>query len=85
VQTGEADSCDYVQQTVAATKQWRQRCVNDKANKRLQISKALEDGHVKTDITVLADDDFEWPSTLMPWLLTPFEDDRMAGLGRASG
>ncbi|KAK3685730.1 polysaccharide synthase [Podospora appendiculata] len=59
------------------SKQWRQRC----ANKRLQISKALEDGHVKTDITVLADDDFEWPSTLMPWLLTPFEDDRMGGIG----
>jgi hypothetical protein len=53
----------------------------DKANKRLQVCKALEDNHVKTAITVMADDDVEWPSTLMPWLLAPFEDDRMGGVG----
>ncbi|KAL2198899.1 glycosyltransferase family 2 protein [Corynascus similis CBS 632.67] len=53
----------------------------DKANKRLQVCKALEDDHVKTAITVMADDDVEWPSTLMPWLLAPFEDDRMGGVG----
>jgi hypothetical protein len=38
----------------------------DKANKRLQVCKALEDDHVKTAITVMVDDDVEWPSTLMP-------------------
>ncbi|KAL2165876.1 hypothetical protein VTG60DRAFT_3690 [Thermothelomyces hinnuleus] len=53
----------------------------DKANKRLQVCKALEDDHIKTAITVMADDDVEWPSTLMPWLLAPFEDDRMGGVG----
>ena len=53
----------------------------DKANKRLQVCKALEDDHVKTAVTVMADDDVEWPSTLMPWLLAPFEDDRMGGVG----
>ncbi|KXX72955.1 Hyaluronan synthase [Madurella mycetomatis] len=53
----------------------------DKANKRLQVCKALEDDHVKTAITVMADDDVEWPPTLMPWLLAPFEDDRMGGVG----
>lgn len=53
----------------------------DKANKRLQVCKALEEDHVKTPITVMADDDVEWPSTLMPWLLAPFEDDKMGGVG----
>jgi len=53
----------------------------DKANKRLQVCKALEEDHVKTPITVMADDDVEWPSTLMRWLLAPFEDDRMGGVG----
>ena len=54
----------------------------DKANKRLQVCKALEDDHVKTSITVMADDDVEWPSTLMPWLLAPFDnDDKMGGVG----
>lgn len=53
----------------------------DKANKRLQISRALEGDHVKTPITVMADDDVEWPVTLMPWLLAPFEDDEMGGVG----
>ncbi|EGS17012.1 polysaccharide synthase-like protein [Thermochaetoides thermophila DSM 1495] len=53
----------------------------DKANKRLQVCKALEDDHVRTPITVMADDDVEWPSTLMPWLLAPFEDDRIGGVG----
>ncbi|KAK4144782.1 glycosyltransferase [Dichotomopilus funicola] len=53
----------------------------DKANKRLQVCKALEDDHVNTSITVMADDDVEWPSTLMPWLLEPFVDDEMGGVG----
>ncbi|KAK3393818.1 nucleotide-diphospho-sugar transferase [Podospora didyma] len=53
----------------------------DKANKRLQVCKALEEDHVKTPITVMADDDVEWPPTLMPWLLAPFADDKMGGVG----
>ncbi|KAK3335324.1 polysaccharide synthase-like protein [Cercophora scortea] len=53
----------------------------DKANKRLQVCKALEEDHVKTAITVMADDDVEWPVTLMPWLLAPFEDKKIGGVG----
>lgn len=53
----------------------------DKANKRLQVCKALEEDHVQTDITIMADDDVEWPSTLMRWILAPFEDDGMGGVG----
>ncbi len=53
----------------------------DKANKRLQVCEALKDEHVRTPITVMADDDVEWPSTLIPWLLAPFEDDRIGGVG----
>ncbi|KAK1754151.1 nucleotide-diphospho-sugar transferase [Echria macrotheca] len=53
----------------------------DKANKRLQICKALREDHVQTQITILADDDVEWPQTLMPWILAPFEDDKMGGAG----
>lgn len=36
----------------------------DKANKRLQVCKALEEDYVQTAITVMADDDVQWPSTL---------------------
>ncbi|KAK3394975.1 hypothetical protein B0H63DRAFT_385546, partial [Podospora didyma] len=52
-----------------------------KANKRLQMCRALEGDHIQTAITVLADDDVEWPPTLMPWLLAPFEDDNIGGVG----
>lgn len=48
------------------------------ANKRLQVCEALP--KVKTKITILADDDVEWPSTMMPWLLAPFENPRMGGV-----
>lgn len=53
----------------------------DKANKRLQVCAALKDHHVQTSITVMADDDVEWPPTLMPWLLAPFEDPKVGGVG----
>ncbi|OAQ98402.1 hypothetical protein LLEC1_04841 [Akanthomyces lecanii] len=49
------------------------------ANKRLQVCEALP--HVKTPITIMADDDVTWPSTLMPWILAPFEDPKMGGVG----
>jgi cellulose synthase/poly-beta-1,6-N-acetylglucosamine synthase-like glycosyltransferase len=29
----------------------------------------------------MADDDVTWPSTILPWLLAPFEDARMGGVG----
>jgi hypothetical protein len=53
----------------------------DKANKRLQVCEALKDNRVRTPITVMADDDVEWPATLMPWLLAPFEDPKIGGVG----
>jgi len=52
----------------------------DKANKRLQICKALMGDYVQTQITILANDDVEWPKTLMAWILTPFEYNKMGGV-----
>ncbi|KAI0473900.1 glycosyltransferase family 2 protein [Xylariaceae sp. FL0804] len=49
------------------------------ANKRLQVCEALP--KVRTAITILADDDVTWPSTLLPWILAPFQDPRMGGVG----
>ncbi|KAI1193229.1 polysaccharide synthase [Nemania serpens] len=49
------------------------------ANKRLQVCEALPE--VKTEITIMADDDVTWPSTLIPWILAPFEDPKMGGVG----
>ncbi|KAK0391995.1 hypothetical protein NLU13_1493 [Sarocladium strictum] len=49
------------------------------ANKRLQVCKALP--RVETPITIMADDDVTWPSTLMPWILAPFEDPKIGGVG----
>ncbi|KAM6485442.1 glycosyltransferase family 2 protein [Trichoderma sp. SZMC 28011] len=49
------------------------------ANKRLQVCEALPS--VETPITIMADDDVSWPSTLMPWILAPFEDPKMGGVG----
>ena len=49
------------------------------ANKRLQVCEALP--KVETAITIMADDDVTWPSTLMPWILAPFEDPKIGGVG----
>jgi cellulose synthase/poly-beta-1,6-N-acetylglucosamine synthase-like glycosyltransferase len=49
------------------------------ANKRLQLCEALP--HITTQITVLADDDVTWPNTMLPWLLAPFEDAKIGGVG----
>ena len=51
----------------------------DIANKRLQVCKALPE--VTTQITIMADDDVWWPSTLLPWILAPFEDPKIGGVG----
>ncbi|KAI1331375.1 glycosyltransferase family 2 protein [Xylariaceae sp. FL0255] len=48
------------------------------ANKRLQVCEALP--KVKTSIIIMADDDVTWPSTLIPWILAPFEDPKMGGV-----
>ncbi|GAO15072.1 hypothetical protein UVI_02048670 [Ustilaginoidea virens] len=49
------------------------------ANKRIQVCEALP--QVKTRITVMADDDVTWPSTMLPWILAPFEDAKIGGVG----
>ncbi|KAI5865729.1 glycosyltransferase family 2 protein [Durotheca rogersii] len=49
------------------------------ANKRLQVCEALP--NVMTKITIMADDDVTWPSTLIPWILAPFEDPKIGGVG----
>ncbi len=49
------------------------------ASKRLQVCKAIP--LVKTSITVMANDNVIWPSTILPWLLAPFEDEKMGGVG----
>ena len=51
----------------------------DIANKRLQVCKALPE--VTTQITIMADDDVWWPLTLLPWILAPFEDSKIGGVG----
>lgn len=50
-----------------------------KANKRSQMCEAIP--QVQTKITILADDDVIWPRTLLPWMLAPFEDPKMGGVG----
>lgn len=49
------------------------------ANKRIQVCKALP--KITTRITILADDDVTWPSTILPWILAPFEDTKIGGIG----
>ncbi len=49
------------------------------ANKRRQICKAIP--LVKTKILVLVDGDVKWPPTILPWLLAPFEDPKIGGVG----
>ncbi|KAH6704151.1 polysaccharide synthase Cps1p [Leptodontidium sp. MPI-SDFR-AT-0119] len=49
------------------------------ANKRLQVCEAIP--LVKTLITVLADDDVIWPTTIMHWFLSPFEDKAIGAVG----
>jgi cellulose synthase/poly-beta-1,6-N-acetylglucosamine synthase-like glycosyltransferase len=49
------------------------------ANKRRQLCQAIP--LVKTKILVLADGDVKWPSTILPWLLAPFEDPKIGGVG----
>ena len=36
---------------------------------------------VKTEITVFCDDDVLWPETMLTYMLAPFEDKQMGGVG----
>ncbi|KAH9269218.1 hypothetical protein BASA83_008710 [Batrachochytrium salamandrivorans] len=36
---------------------------------------------VKSDIIVFCDDDVVWPDTMVEWLIAPFEDRQMGGVG----
>ena len=49
------------------------------ANKRLQMIQGIE--HVKTPITVFADDDVFWPETCLVYLLAAFEDHSVGAVG----
>ncbi|KAJ3131701.1 hypothetical protein HK100_006095 [Physocladia obscura] len=50
-----------------------------KANKRLQMIAGINE--TKTNIIVFCDDDVLWPSTLLTWILAPFENPRVGGVG----
>ncbi|TKX19290.1 hypothetical protein C1H76_8475 [Elsinoe australis] len=50
-----------------------------KANKRRQMCRAIPE--VMTRITIFADDDVVWPTTVIPWMLAPFENDKMGAVG----
>lgn len=49
------------------------------ANKRRQLCRAIPE--VETKITLLLDDDVWLPEKFNKWLLAPFEDPRMGGVG----
>ncbi|KAI9648063.1 Type 2 glycosyltransferase [Ciborinia camelliae] len=49
------------------------------ANKRIQVCEVIP--KVKTRILVMADDDVTWPRTILPWLLAPFENAKIGGVG----
>lgn len=48
-------------------------------NKRRQMVRAIPE--ITTAITVFADDDVTWPSTLLPWMLAPLENSEYGGVG----
>ncbi|TVY75845.1 hypothetical protein LSUE1_G007732 [Lachnellula suecica] len=49
------------------------------ANKRIQVCEAIP--KVNTSLIIMADDDVTWPRTILPWLLAPFEDAKLGGVG----
>lgn len=48
-------------------------------NKRNQIVRALPT--IETALTLLIDDDVKIPQGFMPWVLAPFQDDKVGGVG----
>ncbi|KAJ3290855.1 hypothetical protein HK104_006482 [Borealophlyctis nickersoniae] len=51
----------------------------NRPNKRNQMVAGVN--HVKTEICVFCDDDVLWPSTMLKWMLAPFEDKQMGAVG----
>ena len=51
----------------------------EKGNKRNQMVAGIN--QVQTPICVLADDDVIWPARFLPYVLAPFEDSKMGGVG----
>lgn len=49
------------------------------ANKRLQLREAIP--RVRSQITILADDDVTWPITILPWLLAALERPHIGAVG----
>jgi len=49
------------------------------ANKRRQMCRAIPE--VTTKITMFVDDDVVWPQKVLQWILAPFEDAKMGGVG----
>ncbi|QIW97423.1 hypothetical protein AMS68_002941 [Peltaster fructicola] len=49
------------------------------ANKRRQMCRAIPS--VATKITIFVDDDVVWPAKVLDWILAPFEDPSMGGVG----
>jgi cellulose synthase/poly-beta-1,6-N-acetylglucosamine synthase-like glycosyltransferase len=84
------DPCEVILITTNAKVDKAEKIANDlskkikvksvhQANKRRQMIEGLSS--VSTNITIFADDDVLWPPTLMPWMLAPFEDPKMGGVG----
>jgi cellulose synthase/poly-beta-1,6-N-acetylglucosamine synthase-like glycosyltransferase len=48
-------------------------------NKRRQMVRAIPE--VYTPVTIFADDDVTWPTTLLPLMLAPLEDEQYGGVG----
>ena len=75
------DNLHKVEATIAkmpAGQSERLACMSIKqANKRRQAARAIPE--VTTEIIVFADDDVDWPSRLLQWILAPFEDKEMGG------
>lgn len=51
-----------------------------KGNKRNQMIAGIN--HCKTEILVFCDDDVIWGPTMLEWILAPFEDRQMGGVGK---
>ncbi|KAJ3129009.1 hypothetical protein HK098_002860 [Nowakowskiella sp. JEL0407] len=51
----------------------------EKPNKRNQMVAGIN--QVKTEIVVFADDDVIWPPAMLQWMLAPFENRMMGGVG----
>ena len=49
------------------------------ANKRLQMSHGIK--NTTTDIIIFVDDDSIWPPQMLPYMLAPFEDQKVGGVG----